>query len=420
METLLIRLYSRPVNENPVSETDASPTAEWQVLGSNRLPSGEPGYGALEEAAAAAHYRRTVVLVPSEDILLTRVDIKVRNREQLGRALPFALEEELAEDVEQLHFAPGPRQPDGTHPVAVVSRTLITQWLTQLSAVGVTAHALIPDVLALPVSENRWSLLLEKDRALLRSGSFSGFALEPANLKTLLTCGLEDAPAKPEVIELYGSQGDTDPRLPHAESADPSVTYEQREGHPPQLWAAGLDEKRSINLLQAHYRSKSGIARLLKPWRVAAALLGVWLVLQAVETVLDYQRLAEQDRTMQAEIEQIYRETFPNATRVINPRLQMEQQLQALQQAGKGDSLAAFMPLISAGGQAIQDTSGVTIDTLDYLDGRLELSLSARELQAFEAIKQNLKRQGLTADIQSAETRGDDISGRLVVREAHG
>lgn len=410
MDTLLIRLYPGPI-------TDESPPAEWVAIGANRQRIVDVGYGNLEEASAAAHYRRAVVLVPSEDILLTQVNIKARNREQLVRAIPFALEEDLAEDVEQLHFAPGPRHADGHYPVAVVSRALMAQWLAQLNAAGLVPQALIPDVLALPpAADGGWSLLLENDRALLRTDLFGGFTLDPANVETLLECALEDASVKPEVVEVYGSEGEADPRLPSLES----IRYERRDGDPPELWAAGLDEKRGINLLQAHFRSKSDIARLLKPWRVAAALLGAWVVLQAVDTTLDYRRLAAEDRSLQAEIEQLYRDTFPGTTRIVNARLQMQQALEALREAGETDTLAAFMPLMDAGGRAIQAAPDVTIDTLDYLDGQLELSLQARELQAFEAIQQGLQGQGLTADIESAETRGANVSGRLVIREARG
>jgi general secretion pathway protein L len=410
METVLIRIY-------PGSSVDKPPTAEWLALGPDRKPIGEAGYGALDEAATVAHYRRAIVLVPSEDILLTRVDIKARNREQLLRAMPYALEEELAEDVEQLHFAPGPRQPDGSHPVAVVARAHMTQWLSQLSTAGLTPYALIPDVMALPAAaDNGWSLLLEKDRALLRAGAFNGFTLERTNLEALLSCALEEAAVQPPVVEVYrcdGGAGDPPPPIP-------SIDYESREGCPPQLWAAGLDEKRAINLLQGQFRIKSDIGRLLKPWRTAAALLGVWIALQAVGAAVDYQRLAAEERSLQRDIKQVYRDTFPNEDRIPNARVQMEQHLLALREAADSDAGDVFMRLLDAGARAVEGAPGVSIETFDYLNGQLNLSLAARELQSFEIIKQKIEGEGLTADIESADTRGDRVNGRLVIDEARG
>jgi len=422
METILIRLF--PETKDSDAETgeagaELSETlkAEWLTIGANRQPLGEPAYGSLNDAASAAHYRRCVVLAPSENILLTTVNLKARNREQLVRAMPFALEEELAEDVEQLHFAPGPRQLDGGHPVAVVARAHMDQWLAQLRAAGLTPQAVIPDVLAVPLAgDQRWSLLIERDRALLRTGAFSGLTLEPDNIETMLGCAMEESRTQPEVIEVYRRGGEAGAALPSI----PAVSYESREASLPQLWAAGVDEKHAINLLQGPYRIKSDVVRLLKPWRVAAGLLGIWIALQALGTTLDHRRLAEAERDVQAEIERVYRETFPGATRIVNPRVQMEQQLQALKQAGETDSLTAFMALLNAGGRAILDLPDVRIVTLDYLDGALNVSLSARELQSLETIKQNIESQGLAANIESAETRGNTVNGRLVIREARG
>ncbi|MGH8504243.1 MAG: type II secretion system protein GspL [Gammaproteobacteria bacterium] len=421
METILIRLFPETKDSDAqTGEADAESSeslrAEWLAIGANRQPVGEPGYGSLHDAASAAHYRRCVVLAPSENILLTTVNLKARNREQLVRAMPFALEEELAEDVEQLHFAPGPRQLDGGHPVAVVARAHMDQWLAQLRAAGLTPQAVIPDVLAVPLAgDHRWSLLIERDRAVLRTGAFSGLTLEPDNIETMLGCAMAESRTQPEVIEVYRHDGEAG-----AELSISAVNCESHVASLPQLWAAGVDEKHAINLLQGPYRVKSDVVRLLKPWRVAAGLLGIWIALQALDTTLDYRRLAQAERDLDAEIEQAYREAFPGATRIVNPRVQMEQQLQALKQAGEADSATAFMALLNAGGRAILDVADVSIVTLDYLDGALNVSLSARELQSLETIKQNIESRGLTADIESAETRGSTVNGRLVIREARG
>ena len=245
METILIRLL--PATNEPHAETgeadaeiDESPGAAWQVLGAQRQPVGETAYGTLDDAASAAHYRRCLVLAPSENILLTTVNLKARNREQLVRAMPFALEEELADNVEQLHFAPGRRQLDGGHPVAVVARIDMDLWLAQLRRAGLMPQALIPDVLAVPLSgEQHWSLLIEQDRALLRTGTFSGFTLEPANLELMLGCALEEAAAPPAVIDVYATDGETGAtRLPDILA----VSYELHDDARLHAWAAGADE----------------------------------------------------------------------------------------------------------------------------------------------------------------------------------
>ena len=51
---------------------------------------------------------------------------------KLAAALPFALEEFLADDVDELHFAPGTRRSNGRVPVCVVNRQLMSDWLSRI------------------------------------------------------------------------------------------------------------------------------------------------------------------------------------------------------------------------------------------------------------------------------------------------
>ena len=51
---------------------------------------------------------------------------------RLRQALPFALEEQVAEDLNLLHFAAGRRAPNGEVPAAIVRRQDLDAWLATL------------------------------------------------------------------------------------------------------------------------------------------------------------------------------------------------------------------------------------------------------------------------------------------------
>ena len=55
--------------------------------------------------------------------------------------MPYALEEQLADDIDDLHFAIGKR-PSGLRrtPVAVITRSLMDQWLTGVKSNGLEAR----------------------------------------------------------------------------------------------------------------------------------------------------------------------------------------------------------------------------------------------------------------------------------------
>ena len=69
--------------------------------------------------------------MPGTDVLLAEPEVPVKAGAKLAQVVPYALEEQLAEDIENLHFAVGKRAQDSlTTPVAVVPRTLMENWIS--------------------------------------------------------------------------------------------------------------------------------------------------------------------------------------------------------------------------------------------------------------------------------------------------
>ena len=118
-ETLVIRL--RAADEAPAS---------WLIVDAHGARSGAVHSGPVEDALGLAQGRRVVLLLPGAEIALAEPELPVRGGARIAQAVPFALEEQLATDVEALHFAVGAR-PAGAAgtPVAVVSRAALERWL---------------------------------------------------------------------------------------------------------------------------------------------------------------------------------------------------------------------------------------------------------------------------------------------------
>ena len=96
--------------------------ANWIAVDSSGARRSPPVIGPLHEARADIGDRSVIVLVSSVDVLTTTVDIPIRGGVKLQAALPYALEEFLADDVDKLHFAAGTRRSSGNVPVSVVDR----------------------------------------------------------------------------------------------------------------------------------------------------------------------------------------------------------------------------------------------------------------------------------------------------------
>jgi general secretion pathway protein L len=235
------------------------------------LVSGPPGVGVtaehdtLERALELAAGRRLVVFVPGLAVRLASVQVPARQAQKILQAAPYALEDQLAEDVDTLHFAiedaPQRRPAGAPHPVAIVARERMEQWLAPLRARQLKPDALVPETLCLPMPEgDRWTALAEPDRVTVRTGPYTGFA-----------CPLEDFEM---YLQLADPAGQTPLRLFVSRDVESDFTRLPRPvellpgyGSPLEVLVRHWRRETSINLLQGAYSQREDWRRATRPWR---------------------------------------------------------------------------------------------------------------------------------------------------------
>src|ERR1700741_2874431 len=68
---------------------------------------GRVATGALAAPAPIANERQVVVIAPGSSVTLARPELPVRSGAKVAQVVPYAMEESLAGEVEQFHFAIG-------------------------------------------------------------------------------------------------------------------------------------------------------------------------------------------------------------------------------------------------------------------------------------------------------------------------
>ena len=148
---------------------DPNEPVQWIAVDGTGARRSLPGTGTLAEARNDIGDREVIVLVPSAEVLTTSVDIPVKGN-KLNAALPYALEEYLAEDVDSLHFAAGKKRSSGRTPVSVVSRQKMDDWLGELTAAGIEPHSIIADSYGLARIPGTISMLLADGHVFINDG----------------------------------------------------------------------------------------------------------------------------------------------------------------------------------------------------------------------------------------------------------
>ncbi|HHJ80842.1 MAG TPA: type II secretion system protein GspL [Candidatus Tenderia electrophaga] len=389
---------------------ESADSASWARLSADGAVQGS-GQGPLTGIDCSG--QRVIVLVPGEDVLLCRAEVPGQKQRLLAQAVPYALEELLIDDVEEQHFALGASRGDQVN-VAVVSHTRMQQWQAQLQQAGIEADQIVVDVLAVPLAANSWPLLQFNQRLLLRSGEQSGMVLDAntasLSLKALLAEAGESRPGSIKCLDFSGTGLD----LPEL---DAELVLEPASGLPILTMAAACLEQKTINLLQGQYSRRERISKYWRPWRTAAALLAVFIVVQFGIGVVDQQRLAAEKTALLADIEQIYRQAFPEARKVVNARLQMERALKSLR--GGSTTNEGFSALLARVGEQFKQSDSLKIQRLSYKNGQLDVALFIADLQQLDQLKQRLvDKAGMQVEIQSATAKDDRVEARMRIKGA--
>lgn len=386
---------------------------EWIVTGEHGL--GEAMRGPLEEAAAVCNDVRTIFLAPAEDMLISSVDVPARNRQRLLQALPYALEERLAQDVEDMHLVPGTRRGDGSLPVVVVERVRFERWLATLREQGIEPERVIPDLLAVPYEAGGWTLLDDEGMVLLRTAIQEGLAVDPDSLAVVLASALEEAgEERPKQLRVYAPEG----RMADFDALATlglEIAAEPLPGPPIEALAAHAESAEAIDLLLGKYSRRERLGKLYRRWLPAAVMLGALLAINFGVLLFDYLRLSREEARLRTAIENTYREAFPEAQRVVDPRVQMQRGLEALRRGG-GES-GGFLDMLRGVGPLLSQTQGLQVQRIAYQEGRLDLALVVPDLQNLDALVGRIGGEaGMRAEIQSASNVQGRVEARLQVR----
>ena len=370
--------------------------------------------GSPQDLASVYGGGQALVLAPAEAMLTLRASLPPMPQQRLRQALPYALEEQFAGDVEQMHFASGQRGEDDTVPVVAVENTAMQQWLALCEEAQIKPLALYHEALSLPWREGEWTLLLEAGGGLLRTGKESGYALDGEQWSALLALGWEQRDVgSVHTLRVYDARG-AEAVEPLPELLGANIEQEVCE-QPLRLLHEGCAQN-PFDLMQGPYSRREKMSRLWAPWRATAVLLGIWLGVGLLTTVYDYVKLSSQDESLYKQTEQLFRSTFPEVKNVTNPRVQMERRLAAL---SGGGAVNAFTILLGSVGEAITGSNGISLQGLRYRQGSLELELELDSLPKLDQFKAALKRRAVSVEVRSATARGEKVEASIVVSEAN-
>jgi general secretion pathway protein L len=397
---------------------------EWLVIGDAGGLETTRQRGPLSLAAAVSRGGPVVALAPAAQVLLAEPQLPPGGSAKIARAVPFALEEQLTEDIDQLTFATGRRRPAGGTPVAVVSRSVVKGWLADLNAAGLDPLYLYPDISLMPDNPGQTVLWFEKGRLAVRRPGALPFAVELSPVsEALVVAGViadplnaEAQPQAPESAILYVSPEDWESVQDEFEilvdKFDSLKVQLLADGPLPWL-ARGLEGTDAINLLQGEFSRTTDYAARWRRWRTAAALAVVLLIVHVAAQALQIRQARRETAALDGEIAAEFSSAMPREV-MQNPRRQMQSRLDRIRKSGASPEF--FLRTLKVLGDALAETPKTDIDALSYREDSLDLKVTAPSLAALSQLSQFIGKQGMSAEIQSSTPVAGGVEAHVQVR----
>jgi general secretion pathway protein L len=389
----------------------------------------------LEELPASMRAGKLHVWTPGTDTLLTTAMLPTSARSKILQALPFALEEQLLGEPESMHYAYRPLG-DNRLAVAVTARERIKTWLEGLAQAGLQPSSLCPITLAVPLetsaddpalTADSWSLAFSADEILLRSGPFSGFACVAADGRppAILLASLQEARTRlqaPKQLNIFNPPSDYDAESWSAALALPVVVQPQDIWDciaSPGSYSPPPDHPHGqfppLNLLQSEFASAGQLRQVGAALRPAGIMFAVWLVGGLLFNLGEWWHLSRAHEAQRAEMTALFRKSFPDAKVVVDPALQMQRNLAALQSRSGVPTAGDLLPLLAQVAPVLQTNPQNQLQAINYTDAALALDLTLPSFQALDNFKNALNAAGLRVEVLTANSRPAGVEGRLRV-----
>ena len=396
-ERLIIRLAS-----------EASQKQHWliwsegenEIIASGDIDNAEQ----LKTLTEKASSRQVICLLPGVEVCIKEVTINGAFNRQMQQALPYLIEEDLAGDVEKLHFTVVAKRTDLVH-VAICDKQRMYNWLGWLSDASISCKQFIPEGLALPFPGDRnWQAVQLDNHWLIRESKELAWSCELSMLDVILASKIDEG--SQQTIESYSPlledhRGDWVNGLPTL---------------PMELLAIGAIDCK-VNLLNDEFKVKKEVNKDLLKWRLSAILATLFFVLSCVNLYMENSKVESEVALVKGQVEGVYQLAFPSQNKLRYSRIKKRLK-SMLSEVNEGNGANGFLVMLDELAPSFKSNLKLKPNSLKYDARKQEMRILAvaDNFQAFEKFTSALPQQ-YSIQQGALNSSKNQVSGLLTIRK---
>ncbi|VAW62560.1 hypothetical protein MNBD_GAMMA11-804 [hydrothermal vent metagenome] len=433
-------IHYKPGQHRPEQQDGGdNPTLQYWAMGGDQHPSITLGHSTLNELQSLARGKKVSVLIDAHYTTLESVSVPSKNRAKQLLAVPFAMEDRLAEDIDDTHFALGKSdsgktesktsavdsdstqeseivdtsKPSGnTVPVIAIKRSLLQQTLGLFKQYEIHPEIVTSDSIALPGSPSQWCVLLDEDSALIKIDYLQAHCCDRDNLPVILQALLDQHEQKPDTITYYYKADDSEAELMLGD-IEIALQTKPYQTHALEIFVQHLNDAPPLNLLQGEFKPQRENNSWFQPWKSAATLAAVWMVLHLSYASVIAAQLEDKNIELTRQIEREFKRAIPDARKLVNMRKRVDRQLKELKLASGSGNASGFLEILSKVSPILKDNDKLDIKAAIFRNNYIDVDLAAKTLQDIEQVKDQLSGISGINTVLSTSVEKGKVKGRL-------
>ncbi len=350
--------------------------------------------------------KSVIGVAPAEAIALRSVEVPSKRRANVEAAVPYALEEGLSEDVDDLHFSILSWTPGAEARVAIVNKKKLEGWIADLTAAGLQVDAILPEQKMIPLHPDSEITIARTgpNRICVREGENAGLALDSDSFNYWweshqnrdAAIAVNDRKIAQE-LALYGG-----------------TNINQWDiGRDFRGWLENSDNTKlgENSLLQGEYEPEH-----LKPTtsglKLAAAIAGFTFFILAVANWYEVRKLENEVVRNQQEMQELFSKTFPQEE-YLGAESGRRQVASLLSLSADGDNSYLFQYMLDIVSKVVP-AHNATFDEVNYRNEGLQVGLTVPNFAELDKMTEVMNtKEGVAAKLISSGSRDNKTTGQI-------
>ncbi len=347
---------------------------------------------------------KLIVIISANLVLSKQVTIPSKNDEVIRQSIPFAIEEELASDIELNHFAYN-KDSNNNIMVSVVNRQIIADITLEITEHDLTCHALYSEVFSCPRQVDMVSLCVFEKYIIVRDDT-GGTAILPQLLNNYLKLSQN----KQKVIF---SQKEI--KIKSSDNVITKVTDMAL------LQSQTVTASNAVNLLQGEYAQNHDNTKKVNTSKRLALLvfllISSWIFINSFELW----QLSSSINNLKESQKSLLIKLVPNAgeSEVNDPYSAMLSRLKLNENSQSNDSKKGFIQALIYVGQTLQQHPVVEIISLRQRNSKLEVKLQASDVTSLNQFQQSLEKTAYSMQVKTGtrDSTNDGFSSIITMEQ---